>query len=395
MRLQINTNIQALNAQRNLNATSARLGKALEKLSSGLRIYRAADDAAGLAISGKLRVQIRGLGQASRNAQDAVSMIATAEGPLAEVQSILQRMRELAVQAGNTTLSPADRTAIGEEMLTLRNEIDRIGNTTKFNGNALLTGSLVTALDAASEIKVGVGVSNNVVASVDVSEAAAGTTYNFTYGAGTNALTLTNTTTSVAETITFGSAGAAGDKKLSFSQLGVTVTLTGPAEAVADDIGTALNAAGLDDVITAAGSSSAQFQVGADAGQSITVAFTDMRATAIGTGAGNQVADKVADNQAVSTPGKADALLTILDDALLDVSTQRGILGAVQNRVDRTIAALGIVVENLSGSESRIRDADIAAVSSTLVTQQILQQASISVLSQANQTPQSVLQLLQ
>ena len=321
-------------------------------------------------------------------------MIGTAEGPLAEVHSILQRMRELTVQAGNTTLSGADRTAIGEEMLALKDEIDRIGNTTKFNGNQLLTGALVTALDAASEIKVGVAVSNNVVASVDVSKANAGTTYNFTYVAGTNALTLTNATTSVAETITFGTAGAAGDKVLSFSQLGVTVTLTGPAEALADDIGTALDAAGTDDVITAAGNSSAQFQVGADAGQNITVAFADMRSTAIGTGVGNQVSDKVADNQAVSTTAKADALLTILDDAIADVSTQRGILGAVQNRVEHTIAALGIVVENLSASESRIRDADIAAVSSTLVTQQILQQAGISLLSQANQNPQAVLSLL-
>ena len=395
MGFQINTNVQAINAQRNLSMTNVKMGKALEKLSSGLRINRAADDAAGLAISEKLRAQVRGMEQAGRNAQDGISMIQTAEGALGEDHSILQRMRELAVQAGNSTLSSDDRTAIGEEMLALKNEIDRIATSVKFNGQSLLTGSLETALDGTTEIAVGTAISNNVASAVDVSKADAGTTYTFTYVGATNALTLTNATTSVAQTVTFGTAGAAGDKVLSFDQLGVTVTLTGPAEAVADDLGTALAAAGSNDIITAAGSGSATFQVGAEPGETISVSFGDMRSTAIGTGAGNQISDKVADNQDVSTTAKASALLVIIDDAITDVSTQRGSLGAVQNRIEHTIAALGIVVENLSASESRIRDADIAFVSSQLVTQQILQQAGVSVLAQANQAPQAVLQLLQ
>ena len=182
---------------------------------------------------------------------------------------------------------------------------------------------------------------------------------------------------------------------LSFSTLGISVTLTGPAETAADDIGNALAAAATNDIITAAGSGAASFQVGANAGQTIAATFGDMRTTAIGSGAGNQLSDKIADNQAVSTIAKADALIVVLDDAIADVSTQRGKLGAVQNRMASTINALGVSIENLSASESRIRDADIASVSSDLVTGQILQQAGISVLSQANQAPQVALALLQ
>ena len=395
MAMSINGNVQAVNAQRNLNMTNVKMGRAMERVASGLHINRAADDAAGLAISEKLRSQVRGMQQASRNAQDGISMVQTAEGSLAEVHNILQRQRELSVQAGNSSLSASDRTAIGEELLALRNEVDRIGTSTSFNGQNLLTGALTTALDVTSEITVGAAIDNNVVSSVDVSGADAGTTYNFTYVGATNALTLTNSTTSVAETITLGTAGAVGDKVLSFSTLGISVTLTGPAESAADAIGVALDAAGTDDIITAAGSGAGSFQVGANAGQSIAVAFADMRSTAIGSGVGNQLSDKITDNQAVSTTAKADALITTLDDAIADVSTQRGAFGAVQNRMESTINALSVSIENLGASEGRIRDADIAAVSSQLVTQQILQQAGISILSQANQAPQSALSLLQ
>jgi flagellin len=134
MAMIINTNVAALNAQRNLSNTSATMGKTLEKLSSGLRINRAADDAAGLAISEKMRSQVRGMQQGQRNAQDGVSMLQTAEGALSEVHTILQRVRELSVQAGNSTLSTSDRTAIGEEMVALRSEIDNIAQRTRFNG---------------------------------------------------------------------------------------------------------------------------------------------------------------------------------------------------------------------------------------------------------------------
>ncbi|MBT5773528.1 MAG: flagellin, partial [Dehalococcoidia bacterium] len=136
----INTNVAALNAQRNLGVTGAKMSKALEQLSSGLRINRAADDAAGLAISEKMRSQIRGMQMGLRNAQDGVSMIQTAEGSLNETHAILQRMRELTVQAGSTILSTSDRTSLGEELLTLRSELDNIANRSRFNGLNLLTG---------------------------------------------------------------------------------------------------------------------------------------------------------------------------------------------------------------------------------------------------------------
>src|SRR5262245_54152348 len=141
MAMIINTNVSALNAQRNLSITSGKMSKTLEKLSSGLRINRAADDAAGLAISEKMRSQIRGMQQGLANAQDGVSMVQTAEGALDETHNILQRLRELSVQAGNTTLSSSDRTAIGDEMVALRSEIDNISTRTRFNGQQLLNGS--------------------------------------------------------------------------------------------------------------------------------------------------------------------------------------------------------------------------------------------------------------
>ena len=391
MGMQINTNVSAINVQRNLSMTNVRLARSMEKLSSGLRINRAADDAAGLSISERLRAQVRGLTQAGRNSQEAVSMIQTAEGSLAETHSMLQRMRELAVQAGNTTMSAVDRTAIGEELLALRNEIDRVGSDTEFNGLKVLSGALTTT-QSGGLVTVGATADNNTVSAVDMSGAQAGVTYTLSYVAGTDTLTLTNGTTAQAQSlVTTAQAATVGAKVYNFDQLGVSFTLTGPAESAADAIGTALDT---DTVITAAGAGSAQFQVGANSGQSITVAFADMRATAIGTGAGNQVSDKIADNQAVSDTTKASTLLTVLDDAISDVSTQSGALGAVQNRVEHTIASTAIAVENLSASESRIRDADIAEVSSQLVTYQILQAAGISVLAQANQNPQAVLSLL-
>ena len=153
MSLQINTNVAALNAQRNLASTNHRLGTLFEQLSSGLRVNRAADDAAGLAISEKMRAQIRGMQQGQSNAQDGISMLQTAEGALNEVHGILQRMRELTVQAGNSTLSSSDRTAVGEEMLTLKNEINNIASRTKFNGQALLTGALIVGIQVPGRVR--------------------------------------------------------------------------------------------------------------------------------------------------------------------------------------------------------------------------------------------------
>ena len=177
MAMIINTNVMAMNAQRNLGITSMKMAKALEQLSSGLRINRAADDAAGLAISEKMRAQVNGMQQGLRNAQDGVSMIQTAEGALSETHAILQRMRELTVQAGSTTLSTSDRQAIGDELLTLRNEVDNIATRTRFNGLNLLTGTLSVTPAGTLTTATIADADDSVTATVDASTADTAQTY--------------------------------------------------------------------------------------------------------------------------------------------------------------------------------------------------------------------------
>lgn len=393
----INTNVMAINAQRNLNVTGAKMGKALERLSSGLRINRAADDAAGLAISEKMRAQVRGMQQGLRNAQDGVSMIQTAEGALSETHAILQRMRELTVQAGSSTLSSSDREAIGEELLTLRNEVDNIASRTRFNGLNLLTGSLsVTAAGTMTTAVVDDGAGDEVTVTVDAS--GADPLHTFTVS-GTGAdLTITNDVTNVAQTVTVEDMAADGATQVvNFDALGIKVNLE--ATAFVDGItGAKIVDTGTNPLksstLTLTGDGSASFRVGSESTDNVTVAFSDLRSSALGSGGVENLDDLVTDNQAVSTITKADDLLAAIDAAVDQVSTQRAKLGAAQNQMESAINSLGVAVENLSASESRIRDADIAAVSSELVTRQIMQQAGIAVLSQANTAPQSVLQLL-
>ena len=394
MGLIINTNIMALNAQRNLSINNTKLGRALEKLSSGLRINRAADDAAGLAISEKMRTQIRGMRQAARNGQDAISMVQIAEGALNEVHGILQRMRELTVQAGNGTVSANDRVAIGEEMLTLKNEIDNIASRTTFNGLSLLTGSLSTSQSGGTAV-VGLALATTAAATVsqvDVSKLPAGTTYTLTK-VDANTLSLSDGTTTVNSSDIDATIGADGEIFVNFTgAFNVTIKIVGASAKTNTDIGTDLDAK---TIITGAGNGSANFRVGANTGDNIAVAFDDMQTTAIGSGGGNDIGDLVVDNTSVSSVAKSNTLLTALDDAITDVSITRARLGAAQNQVEAAVSSLGVVVENLAASESRIRDADIAEVSSELVARQIMQQAGVAVLSQANASSQSVLQLLQ
>src|SRR3990172_5097012 len=201
MAMIINTNGSALNAQRNLAITNEKMSKTLEKLSSGLRINRAADDAAGLAISEKMRAQVRGMQQGMRNAQDGVSMLQTAEGALNEVHNILQRLRELSVQAGNTTLSSSDRTAIGDEMVALRSEVDNISVRTRFNGQTLLNGSLAVTDAGTGTLNADTATQNSAdvtVSSIDVGNAVGGTTY--TLAANGNDLELSYTAGALTKT---------------------------------------------------------------------------------------------------------------------------------------------------------------------------------------------------
>ena len=279
----INHNMNAMNANRNMAQNVNALGKSTEKLSSGLRINRAGDDAAGLSISEKMRAQIKGLDQASRNSEDAVSLIQTAEGALNETHSILQRMRELATQAANDTNVTVDRDSIESEMKQLSDEITRIGQQTQFNTQNILNAGSITA----------------------------------------------NQT----------------------------------------------------------GAISLNFQVGANCGQSIEVTFSAMNATSLGVSYG-------AGSISVGSHAEATAAISTINAAIEKVSQERSKYGAVQNRLEHTIANVDNAAENLQSAESRIRDVDMATEMMTYSKNNILQQAAQSMLAQANQQPQQVLQLL-
>lgn len=391
MGVRINTNIEALNAQRNLGSTATAFSKSVEKLSSGLRINRAADDAAGLAISEKLRAQVRGLNQALRNAQDGISMIQTAEGALNAVQNMLQRVRELAVQSSNSTLSAGDLTSVNTEIQALRAEIDRISGATEFNGQKLLNGTLVGSLGGAtgSDLVVGDQLATTAVAAVTKIEVegAKAQTYTFT-GSGTS-LTLTGADGS-AQTITVGAAAANGTSVLNFGNLGIKITIQANASGkAAADIVTDLIAAADDTIIV--GGTAANFQIGANASDFLTVTFESMNVAGLG------LTTALNNFNSAQSVANAQALITALDTSgqgLALVSTKRGAFGAVQNRLEHTIANLGVAAENLAASESRVRDLDVAAEMVSFTKTQILQQAGTAILAQANSAPQSVLSLL-
>ena len=391
------TNVAALNGQRNLNNTTMKMGKVLEKLSSGYRINRAADDAAGLGISEKMRAQIRGNSQAIRNAKDGISMIQTAEGAMDEVHGILQRMRELGVQAANDTYDAAARTSIGTELVQLRTEIDRIANATQFNGQNLLTGTLtgqlggtyMTNLIANDDIGT-----QSLVTAVDVGAAKAGT-YNFTYDAGTDTLTLTSPS-GISQNVALATMGTNSTQVLNFSQHGIKVTIVSALGDTADDLGN--NFAGEGGIVVT-GTGSAALQVGANttAYDTMNIAFNDVRATAAG---GLNLNDAAGVNWTggastiVGSNTAAQAFVNQIDVAVTTLNTRRSDLGAAQNRLEHTVNSLGVSVENLTASESRIRDADVAELSTKMVSNQILQQAGTAVLAQANQASQAALSLL-
>ena len=281
MGLVINTNLASINAQRNLSRTETSLNSSLAKLSSGMRITAAKDDAAGLAISEKLRAQIRGLGQAQRNANDGISLVQTAEGALNEVSNALIRMRELGVQAATGTLGNEERGYLNDEFSALMTEIDRIANVTEFNGRYLLNGASCTGV----AFQVGL---NNVT----------------------------------------------NDR--------------------------------------------------------ITVSISAVRVASLG-GAG---AASTVSAQSISTMTGARNSLAVIDEAIKDVSNVRGDLGAAQNRLQTTVNNLATQRENISAANSRIRDVDVASETVAMTRSQILMQAGVSVLAQANQLPQMALSLI-
>jgi flagellin len=366
--MRINHNISALNTYSRLSQATFAQGKSLEKLSSGMRINRAGDDAAGLAISEKMRGQIRGLEQASRNAQDGISMIQTAEGGLNETHSILQRMRELAVQASNDTLTSADRSSIDKEMDELVSEIGRIASDTKFNTKSLLDGSLGVSRGGGTLTNTVTGLAN--LSDIEVAGAVTARTYTISATAA-GVVSLTDGTTSFKMTL---SAVGDGANTLDFSTMGIKISTDSNFDVSAQDFD------GL--TITTTGSS-ATFQLGADASQSMSISISDMDAAALSVNALD-----------VSTHSAAESTITTINTAITTVSTQRSQLGAYQNRLEHSINNLTTSSENLTAAESRVRDVDMAKEMMEFTKNNILNQAATAMLAQANQTPQSVLQLL-
>ena len=357
----INHNIAALNTYRQLSNNGTVTQKSLEKLSSGLRINRAGDDAAGLAISEKMRGQIRGLDMASKNAQDGISMIQTAEGALNETHSILQRMRELAVQSANDTNNNNDRAEIQKEVNQLINEIDRISSDTEFNTKKLLTGGLGGSVSQNTADTTVLGVLG--VGEVSTTGAKAGTYTISVVNAGS--LTMTDGTKS--QEIT----NAAGAQTLNFSEFGITIKTT---SAYVQD-------SGIGDVEVTAGS--VRFHIGANEDQKLDLSIADMSANGIGVNGID-----------VSTQSDADAAITTIQSAIDTVSSERSKLGSYQNRLEHTINNLGTSAENLTAAESRVRDVDMAKEMMEFTKNNILSQAAQAMLAQAQQQPQGVLQLL-
>jgi flagellin len=351
--MQINHNIAALNTYNKLNSASNAQAKSMEKLSSGLRINKAGDDAAGLAISEKMRAQVRGLDQASRNSQDGISMIQTAEGALNETHDILQRMRELTVQSNNDTNTSDDRAEIQKEIGQLVQEVDGIAQRTEFNTKNLLQGKVGLKLDSTDN-----GTLDTLALSydVDVTNAKAGTTYTFAHTNDTNAITLTDGTTT--QQVTVGAAGAfTAGTVLDFDKLGVKITLK-QGGTFGSDGGSelALDAKTLITEDDSTINSSAKIQIGANSNQTLNVSISDMSASSLGSSA----SPAFALNGVNVTTQTFDDNLAVIDQAIKDVSGERSKLGAYQNRLEHTINNLNTSSENLTAAESRVRDVDYA-----------------------------------
>jgi flagellin len=421
MGLRVNNNIAALNAYRNLSVTDGQMSKSLEKLSSGFRINRAADDAAGLAISEGLRSQIGGLKVAVRNTQDGISVVQTAEGALTETHSILQRMRDLSVQASNAGgINDDAKKNVQSEIVQLKSELDRIASTTTFNGKKLLDGSFSNTFqvgaNAGETIAVGIGsVGKGMdstglgVSGVDVSgkgvydnaaAAAAGKVSTVEAGAANAELTFTKATGSADFSLTTADKSAFDGLEGTITFAGKTFdlssvdysTITNTGTAGAGDALTKLNAAAK----AALGLTTDPFN--SAAAGTLTFQVSDPIADytgAVGVALSTSSADKAKATPTFTAASGATSAIDKLDDAIARVSTQRADLGAIQNRFDHTINNLNVAVENLTASESRIRDADMAQEMVQFTRNQILSQAGTAMLAQANQASQGVLQLLQ
>ena len=414
----INHNMNALNAHRNMATNTSAAGKSMEKLSSGLRINRAGDDAAGLAISEKMRGQISGLEQASRNASDGISLIQTAEGALNETHNILQRMRELAVQGANDTNTSDDRVAIEEEMSQLTEEISRISETTEFNGQSLLQGTFSGSFQIGANSNQTIGLQIGGTSSNDLGLTGG---VKLEYQKEQSASKLSEGTYKVVQD------GRDKFLKDAKGQVVGKITETGVDTKVTLADSTAIV---LKHEVTDGASikfDSAGFQVTlakADGAKNLAagnytvsgnnllngdklvgkIDNTDIKlsnGTVVALNKLNLTTADVATNKTftvtgvdISTSDNASGAITTIDNAINSISKTRSQLGAVQNRLEHTTANLDNTAENLTSAESRVRDVDMAKEMMTFSSKNILQQAAQSMIAQANQQPQNVLSLL-
>jgi flagellin len=382
----INTNVMSLNAQRNLSTSGGALATALQRLSSGLRINSAKDDAAGLAIAERFTTQIRGLNQAARNANDGISLAQTGEGALAEITNNLQRIRELAVQAANSTNSASDREALNQEVEQRLAEIERVASQTSFNGQKILDGSFGTAAfqvgaNAGETISIGLNTSmkKDAIGQVAVTTGTVDVTDpdndpdTDDFVSADNVLTIADGDLSI----------AVGDAD--------AVELTGDYESV-QDLVDAINSK----VAGASAWIDADNHVVIASSEDLDVTLANDAATLLAGIADTTVAADTDFLTAVSveTAGDANETIVRVDAALTSVSSLRSTLGAIQNRFESTITNLTTAAENLTASRSRIQDADFAQETAALTRAQILQQAGTAILAQANAVPQNVLSLL-
>ncbi len=411
MGLRVNNNIAALNAYRNLSVTDGQMNKSLEKLSSGFRINRAADDAAGLAISEGLRSQIGGLKVAVRNTQDGISVVQTAEGALTETHSILQRMRDLSVQASNTGgLNTDAKGNIQSEIVQLKSELDRIANTTTFNGKKLLDGSFNAVFQVGANagetigINIGTAMGSTGLGVSGVDVTAAGAYTPGAAGAGKVSTTAAVDGTGGILTITATSGNPTTDVAV-YEGLSGTISYAGKSFDLGSvDYSGITTAANALTALNTAAKSALGLTTNPFTNTATTVVFTPADAISGYTEAGGDPIDSAAGTPtvhqlALATPvftaaTGASAAIDSLDTAIKKVSTQRADLGAIQNRFDHTINNLNVAVENLTASESRIRDADMAQEMVQFTRNQILSQAGTAMLAQANQASQGVLSLL-
>jgi flagellin len=407
--MRINTNIMAFNAFRNLDTTNNMLAKSLEKLSSGYRINRAADDASGLVISLNLDKQVSGLRMATQNAQDGISVVQTAEGALTQVNAMLNRMHDLIVQAANTASSDSTaRNAAQNEITQLRNEIDRIGQTTAFGNQHLLDGSfgaqaasLHTTFAAnggtltTSSTSFALAIDGGSGASASFVVAISSATY--TTAASFQAELATQISAAIAATST--GAGFTGGVTVTVKDLGAGawyVQLDRSNTDASTKLTISASSGGTGGLLSGSAAvnnvGGGVFQVGANvtAQDQITLAIDDVRITG-----GTNVTYMALSGIDVTDTSQNGTAATLVDAAINAISALRGALGADQNRFESTIANLQVTTENLSASESRIRDTDMASEMVNFTRDQILLQAGTAMLAQANAAPQTILKLLQ